>query len=542
MDIRAIKTTPYLDQVTGTSGLRKKVSVFKQENYLENFIQSIFDVLDGFEGKTIVIGGDGRYFSPKAIQSILRIAVANQFGRIVIGQNGILSTPAASHLIVKKKAFGGIILSASHNPGGPDGDFGVKFDVENGGGAPESLTQKIVARTREIDRYWMAEMPDVDLSQIREQTFGATVIEVVDSVADYVAYMQEIFDFDLIRGLFQKGFTMRFDAMNAVTGPYAHRIFEECLGAPAGTVVNGVPMPDFGGLHPEPNLKHAKALVDFMYADDAADLGAASDGDGDRYMILGKSFFVTPSDSLAVMLQYMNDISFYKGRVTGVARSMPTAFAVDEVCRELNVPVYATPTGWKYFGSLLDAGKIALCGEESFGAGSFHLNEKDGIWAVLFWLQMLAITGKSVQELVEAMWTKYGRIFATVHNYENIEKAQGDALMADLEERLPSLVGQTFGKYTVEKAYRFDYVDPVTGDEAKAQGLCVEFAGARVIVRLSGTGSAGATVRVYINERTTDSALMSAETQTALADLIAVGMEIIRAKHFTGMDKANAIT
>ncbi len=542
MDIHAVKTVPYLDQVTGTSGLRKKVSVFKQENYLENFIQSIFDVLEGFEGKTLVLGGDGRYFSPKAVQSILRIAVANQFGRIVVGQNGILSTPAASHLIVKKQAVGGIILSASHNPGGPDGDFGVKFDVETGGGAPETLTQKIVERTRSIDRYWMADMPDVDLSETGEQTFGNTVVEVVDSVADYVDYMQRIFDFDLIKGLFAGGFRMRFDAMNAVTGPYAHRIFEELLGAPVGTVVNGTPLPDFGGLHPEPNLKYAKPLVDYMYSDEAADFGAASDGDGDRYMVLGKSFFVTPSDSMAVMLQYMNDIAFYKGHVTGAARSMPTAFAVDEVCRDLGLPVYATPTGWKFFGSLLEAGKIALCGEESFGAGSFHLNEKDGIWAVLFWLQMMAMTGKTAQELVEAMWTKYGRIFAAAHNFENIEKAQGDALMADLEERLPSLVGQTFGAYTVQKAYRFDYVDPVTGDEAKAQGLCVEFDNARVVVRLSGTGSVGATVRMYLNERTTDVNRIHVDAQTALADLIAVGMEIARTKHFTGMDKANAIT
>lgn len=542
MDICTVKTEPFSDQICGTSGLRKKVSVFKQKNYLENFVQSLFNSLDGFEGKALVIGGDGRYFNARAIQSIIRIAVANQFGRLIIGQNGILSTPAASHLIVKREAFGGIILSASHNPGGPNGDFGIKFDTAQGAPAPQSLTDKISEKSKTIDHYWTCDMPNIDLSVIGEQTIGSTVIEIVDSIDDYAEYMQTIFDFDVIRGLFKKGFKMSYNAMNAVTGPYAKRIFEDLLGADSGTVINATPLPDFGGLHPEPNLTYAKTFVDMMYQDDAPDFGAASDGDGDRYMILGRQFFTSPADSLAIIAEYMDTIPFYQGRVYGVARSMPTANAVDYVAQAKNMPVYATPTGWKFFSSLLETHKIALCGEESFGTGSFHLSEKDGIWAVLCWLYIIATTGKSVQELNEELWQKYGRVYNSTQNYEGLEVEPTKEMLLSLEKRLPALVGETFDDLTITQTGLFNYTDPVTGEEATRQGYMICFDNARIFLRLSGTGSSGATLRVYYMKRETQAENMKQNAVDYLQSLADVAVEILHLEKYTGRNKPDVIT
>ncbi len=542
MNICTVKTEPFTDQNCGTSGLRKKVSVFKQENYLENFVQSLFDSLEGFEGKSLVIGGDGRYFNAHAIQSIIRIAVANQFGRLIIGQNGILSTPAASHLIVKRQAFGGIILSASHNPGGPNGDFGIKFDTAQGAPAPQSLTDKISAKSKVIDHYWTYDMPDVDLSEIGEQTVGTTIIEVVDSIDDYAAYMQEIFDFDKIRQLFASGFRMSYNAMNAVTGPYAKRIFEDLLGAEKGTVINGIPLPDFGGLHPEPNLTYAKDFVEKMYQSDAPDFGAASDGDGDRYMILGRQFFTSPADSLAIIAEYMDEIPYYHGKVYGVARSMPTSNAVDYVAQAKGMPVYATPTGWKFFSSLLETKKIALCGEESFGTGSSHLSEKDGIWAILCWLYIIALTGKSVQELNEELWQKYGRVYNSTQNYEGLETAQVKEMLDALEKRLPALVGETFNGRTITETGLFEYKDPVTGEEAHRQGYCIQFENARIFMRLSGTGSTGATLRVYYMQRETDKTALLQDAITYLEPLVKIATQITRLEEFTGRTEPDVRT
>ena len=542
MEIKTIKTQPYADQVCGTAGLRKKVSVYKQEHYLENFIQSIFNALTGFEGKTLVIGGDGRYFNAQAIQSIIRIAIANQFGRLIIGQNGILSTPAASHLIVKRNAFGGIILSASHNPGGPDGDFGIKYDTEKGAPAPQSLTDKITEKSKVIDHYWSCNIADVDLSVKGEYVYGDTVVEIVDSIDDYALYMQEIFDFKAIKKLFKDGFKMKYNAMNAVTGPYAVRIFEELLGAAPGTVVNGTPMPDFGGLHPEPNLTYAKDFVETMYQSDAPDLGAASDGDGDRYMILGKSFFVAPSDSLSIMSEYVEKIPFYAGKMYGVARSMPTANAVDYVLKEKGLPVYATPTGWKFFSSLLDAKKITLCGEESFGTGSFHLCEKDGIWAILFWLNMLAVTGKSVKQLNEELWQKYGRVYNSAQSYEGLEKAQVQQMLDDFEQKMMSLNDKTFGSFKVKNTGLFNYKDPVTGEQVNRQGYYVEFDGARIFMRLSGTGSSGATLRVYYMQYENREENLYQNAVEYLKPLVAVFKEITQITQYTGREDPDIVT
>lgn len=543
MDITAIKTEPYTDQTLGTSGLRKKVSVIKQQNYIENFVQSVFDCLENFEGKTLVIGGDGRYYNDRAIQAILKIAVANQFGRIIVGQNGILSTPASSHVIVKYGAVGGLILSASHNPGGPDGDFGIKFDNEHGAPAPQELTAKISARTRTIDHFWTVNLSDIDLSQIGEQTFGNTIIQVISSVDDYVAYMQEIFDFDKIKKLFDNGLTFIYDAMNAVTGPYAVRIFEEILGAEKGSVVHATPLPDFGGLHPEPNLTYAKHLVDLMYTENAPDFAAASDGDGDRYMILAPSFFLNPSDSLAILTQYLDTIPFYKGRLSGVARSMPTSFAVDTVATDKNLPLYQTPTGWKFFGSLLTAGKIALCGEESFGAGSFHLQEKDGIWAILAWLSILAETGKTVEQLTRELWQKYGRVFAMLQSYEGLDATDANTLMARLNAQLPTLPGTQILEETITEAFNFAYTDPITGEITQNQGICLLFGSdARIVFRLSGTGSSGATLRVYLNKRTTDPAHFNNAPADTLATLTEISRNISDLKKLTGRHTPTSIT
>lgn len=543
MDITTVQTTPYLDQKTGTSGLRKKVSVFRQPNYVENFVQSVLDSLEEIEGKTLVIGGDGRYFNDKAIQSILKMAIANQFGRIIVGQNGLLSTPATSHVIVKYGAIGGFILSASHNPGGPNGDFGIKYDNEHGGPASEEMMMRFYERTKTLDHYWTVKIPNIDLSQIGEQTFGNTVIQVISSVDDYTAYMQQIFDFSEIKALFQDGFKMVFDAMNAATGPYAVHIFEEILGAKKGSVIHATPLPDFGGLHPEPNLTHAHQLVELMYSKNAPDFAAASDGDGDRYMILGKSFFLNPSDSLALLTQYLDKIPFYHGKMTGVARSMPTSFAADSVAKSMGISLYQTPTGWKYFGNLLTAGKVALCGEESFGAGSFHLQEKDGIWAVLCWLTILAKTRKTVAQITQSMWRRHGRVFARLENYEDLEKSAGDALIQNLTDKIKTLTGTQVSGRTITQASVFNYTDPITGEVAKNQALCIELDDcARIVVRLSGTGSNGATLRVYLNEKVSDPALFNQEVGTVLASLSDISRDILEIKRLTGAEKPSMIT
>ena len=502
MDIFSVNTKPFLDQSFGTSGIRKKSEVFRQENYLENVIQSIFNSLDNFEGKTLVIGGDGRYGNNDAIQTIIKMAVANQFGHIIVGQNGLLSTPASSHMIVSRQAFGGIILSASHNPGGKNGDIGIKYDTEIGGSAQESLTKQFNQNTQQIDHYWMIHSDPIDLSRIGDYTIGSTLVEVVDSVSDYTDYMAEIFDFNAIRELFKSGFKITFDAMNAVTGPYAKYIFETVLGAEPGSVIRGEPLPDFGGIHPEPNLTYAKDLVDLAYSENAPDLCAASDGDGDRYMILGKSFFVNPADSLAILAENMEKIPFYKGRFYGVARSMPTGGAVDLVCQKMNKDCYQTPTGWKFFGSLLENQKISLCGEESFGAGSFHLMEKDGLWAVLFWLNLIAITKKSPEQLVRDMWKRYGRIYNKTFSYTTSSAEKANHLMDVLASKLPSLKGQNIEGLTVSNAQFFNYTDPVSKTQYMHQAILIDFDESdQVMVRLSGTVSSGACMKVYLHHK-----------------------------------------
>ena len=543
MDIKAIKTKPYMDQKTGTSGLRKKVKVYAQENYVENFVQSIFDSLEGFEGKTLILGGDGRYFSDHAIQVIMKMAIANQFGRIIVGQNGILSTPALSHLIVKKGAFGGLALTASHNPGGPDHDFGIKYNIANGAGAPDALTNKIIERTKVIDRYWMVDIPDIDLSRLGEQQIGSMTIEVIDPVDDYLEYMQQIFDFDLLKKLFASDFTFAYDAMNAVTGPYAKRIFEQTLGAKEGSVMNAKPLPDFGGLHPEPNLTYAKHVVDLAYSEKAPDFTAASDGDGDRYMILGKSFFLNPSDSLAIMARFLGRIPFYKGKMYGVARTMPTSTATDVVARAENLPLFETPTGFKYFGNLLDAKLISLCGEESFGSGSSHLREKDGLWAILVWLSIVAMTGKSVEQIMREHWEKYGRVYCSTHNYEELEADAANTMLQALNDKLTFLVGAEYAGLKVTQARIFNYEDPVTHEKVENQGYEIHFEGGRRFVcRLSGTGSVGATLRVYYSKEITDKKLLNENVQDMLSDVIAASKEILEIKKYVGRDNPSAIT
>ena len=507
----------YSEQSFGTYGIRKNSDVFSQENYLENIVQSIFDSLTGFEGQTLVIGGDGRYGNTKAIQTIIKMAVANQFGHIIVGQNGLLSTPATSHIIASKKAFGGILLTASHNPAGKNGDFGIKYNISNGAPAPESLTNRFVENMHKINHYWMIHADDIDLSTIGEQTLGSTIIEIIDPVAEYTHYMQQIFDFDAIRELFKSGFSITFDAMNAVTGPYAKHIFEEVLGAPKGSVVRGTPLADFGGIHPEPNLTYAKELVELAYSKKAPDLCAASDGDGDRYMILGKSFFVNPADSLAILAENMEKIPFYKGRFYGAARSMPTGGAVDLVCQKMKKDCYQTPTGWKFFGSLLENKKITLCGEESFGAGSFHVMEKDGLWAILCWLNILAITKKTPEQLIQNMWKRYGRIYNQSINYNTDSAEKAKHLMDSLSAKLISIPRQKIEGLTVSDASFFNYTDPVSQIQSTNQGILINFGPSdQAMIRLSGTVSSGATVKVYLHHKDKKSTLSTDEAITPL--------------------------
>ncbi|MGV7211481.1 alpha-D-glucose phosphate-specific phosphoglucomutase [Oxalobacteraceae bacterium A2-2] len=535
MTILTVSTTPFPGQKPGTSGLRKKVTVFQQPHYLENFVQSVFDTLGDASGKTLVVGGDGRYHNRTAIQTILRMAAAHGYARVLVGQGGILSTPAVSAVIRKHGADGGIVLSASHNPGGPDGDFGIKYNITNGGPAPESVTDAVFKRTESISQYRISDAAEIDLQRLGSTTIEQTEVVVIDSVADYAELMQQLFDFDAIRALFARGFTMRFDGMGAVSGPYAKAIIEGLLGAPAGTVINGVPLEDFGGHHPDPNPVNAAELIALMAADDAPDFGAASDGDGDRNMIVGRRFDVTPSDSLAILAANATVAPGYKNGLRGIARSMPTSQAADRVAEALGIPAFETPTGWKFFGNLLDAGRATLCGEESYGTGSSHIREKDGLWAVLFWLNLLAVSGKSVQEIVTEHWARFGRNYYSRHDYEAVDAHAANELMASLRIKLATLAGTNLGNYTVDFADDFAYTDPVDGSVAKQQGIRIVMTdGSRVVFRLSGTGTEGATLRVYLERYEADPTQHHLPTQQALSALILIAEQVGGISGWTG--------
>jgi phosphoglucomutase len=543
MNINILETTPFNDQRPGTSGLRKKVTVFQQPPYLHNFVQAIFDTQTDLKGGTLVLGGDGRYYNREAVQIIIKMAAANGIARVLVGQGGLLSTPAASAVIRKYQTQGGIILSASHNPGGPDGDFGIKFNTPNGGPAAEGVTEAIFERTRSINEYRIMGLPDIDIDHLTEHTLGKMRVEVIDPVADYAALMEQLFDFEAIRALIAGGFRLRFDAMHAITGPYAREILEQQLGAPAGSVINGEPKQDFGGGHPDPNLTYAEELVAEMFSASAPDFGAASDGDGDRNMILGTNFFVTPSDSLAVIAANAELIPGYKGRLNGVARSMPTSGAVDRVAAKLGIACYETPTGWKFFGNLLDAGKIVFCGEESFGTGSDHVREKDGLWAVLAWLNILAARKESVEAIMQHHWADYGRNYYTRHDYEGVDSNAAQELMTHVEGQLSGLVGQQFADYTVSYADNFAYSDPIDGSESRKQGLRIGFDdGSRIIFRLSGTGTEGATIRIYIERYEAAPDALLGETQSMLAGLIAIAANMSKLKEYTGRGVPTVIT
>ena len=527
MNVRTVPTTPIEGQRPGTSGLRKKTAVFMQPGYLENFVQSVFDAVGGLRGRTLTVGGDGRFFNEQAIQTILAIAAANGAARVLVGRNGLLSTPAASAVIRERGTDGGLILTASHNPAGADGDFGIKYNIPAGGPAPESVTDAIYRRSLEIGEYRILDADDVDLSTTGVRSLGATTAEVIDPVAVHAEILRSLFDFDAIRGLFASGFATRFDAMHAVTGPYAKAILEDELGAPPGTVLNGEPLPDFGGGHPDPNPSRARTLVDLMMSPEAPDFAAASDGDGDRNMILGRGTYVTPSDSLAVLAANATLAPGYAGGLGGIARSMPTSRAADRVAAKLGIGAFETPTGWKFFGTLLDAGLATLCGEESAGTGSNHVREKDGLWAVLLWLNILARRGESVREILTAHWAEYGRDYYSRHDYEGVDKAAAEGLMADLRRRLPELPGRRYSALTVADADDFFYRDPVDGSSASGQGLRIFFEeNARAVFRLSGTGTVGATLRVYLERYEEGSGELDLDPQEALATVIAAAAEI----------------
>ena len=549
MTLRIVQTRPFPDQRPGTSGLRKKVTVFQQPHYLENFVQAVFDVQPTLTGGTLVIGGDGRYYNQTAIQIILRIAAANGVKRALVGQQGILSTPAVSCLIRKHSAAGGIILSASHNPGGEDGDFGIKFNSDNGGPAPEKITEAIYARTKTIEIYrtWEDPRPGalVDLGIVGGSTLGTMAVEVIDPVADYAALMESLFDFEAIGQWMQdRAFRMCFDAMHAVTGPYARSIFENRLGAPAGTVINGEPRPDFGGGHPDPNLTHAAELVAIMNGADAPHFGAASDGDGDRNMILGQHFFVNPSDSLAIIAAHAHCAPGYRNGLAGIARSMPTSAAADRVAAQLGIPCYETPTGWKFFGNLMDAGKVTLCGEESFGTGSNHVREKDGLWAVLFWLNLLATQrNQGVEDLVLHHWRRFGRNVHSRHDYEGIDSNAAQSLMTHLRASLRRLPEQSYGARRIVRCDDFCYTDPIDGSVSAGGGIRILFEDdARIIYRLSGTGTEGATLRIYLEAYEPDPARQAQDAQHRLAPLIQIAENIANLRGYTGRDQPDIIT
>lgn len=543
MTIQTIATRPFAGQRPGTSGLRKKVGEFQQPGYLENFVEAIFVTLGGCAGKTLVLGGDGRYFNRPAIQAILRMAAAHAVGRVLVGRGGILSTPAVSCVIRKRGAYGGIVLSASHNPGGPDGDFGIKYNIGNGGPAPEKFTEAIFANTLALDAYHTSDAADIDLDRIGTTRIEQMEVEVIDPVADYAALMEGLFDFDAIRALFKRGFTMRFDGMHAVSGPYAKAIIEGMLGAPEGTVVNCVPREDFGGHHPDPNPVNAAELIALMNGPDAPDFGAASDGDGDRNMIVGRGLAVTPSDSLAIIAANADVAPGYRGGIKGIARSMPTSTAADRVAEALGIPCFETPTGWKYFGNLMDAGLVTLCGEESYGTGSNHIREKDGVWAVLFWLNMLAATGKTVDQLVRGHWARFGRNYYSRHDYEAVDAAVADRMMVELRARVAGLAGQQLGSYHVALADEFSYTDPVDQSVSTRQGVRIIMSdGSRIVFRLSGTGTEGATVRLYLERHEADPSRHGLDTQQALAELAAIAEQVSELKRRTGRDRPSVIT
>ncbi|AFJ03787.1 phosphoglucomutase [Methylophaga frappieri] len=544
MTVVQVATQPFSDQRPGTSGLRKKVRQFQKPHYLENFVQSMFDALGDISGKTLILGGDGRYYNDTAIQTIVKMAAANDVGKLIIGQNGLLSTPAASCVIRKTHSFGGIILSASHNPAGADGDFGIKFNVANGGPAPEKITETMYQRSLEITQYQISQTPDIELGLIGEQTVGNLQIEIIDPVIDYADLMASLFDFSAIRALLTQGqFRMRFDAMHAITGPYATEILENRLGAPTGTVMNAIPSPDFAGGHPDPNLTYAEDLVNIMFGEDAPDFGGASDGDGDRNMILGKHCFVTPSDSLAIIAANSHLIPAYQSGLKGIARSMPTSQAPDQVARKHQIPLYETPTGWKFFGNLLDAGLATLCGEESFGTGSDHIREKDGLWAVLCWLNIIAARQQSVDTIMTAHWQEFGRHYYSRHDYEAIPTEKAEKLMSQLNDSLFKLPGKICGDRTIRYADNFSYHDPVDQSDTEKQGIRIGFDdGARIIFRLSGTGTDGATLRVYLEQYADDSSQLAFETQTALADLIKLADKLAHIRELTGRNEPTVIT
>ena len=543
MSVRTVSTTPFTDQKPGTSGLRKKVPAFQKPNYLENFVQSIFDSISAPAGSTLTVGGDGRYYNREAIQIILKMAAANGFVRVLVGQGGILSTPAASCVIRKYQTFGGIVLSASHNPGGPDGDFGIKYNIGNGGPAPEKVTEAIFARSKEIGAYRILDATDVALDVIGESRLGDMVVQVIDPVSDYAELMESLFDFGAIRMLLASGFRLKFDAMHAVTGPYATEIIEKRLGAPAGSVMNAVPLPDFGQGHPDPNLTYAHELVEIVYGDHAPDFGAASDGDGDRNMILGQRFFVTPSDSLAVLAANATLAPGYKQGLAGIARSMPTSAAADRVAQTLGIPCYETPTGWKFFGNLMDAGKVTLCGEESFGTGSDHVREKDGLWAVLFWLNVVAVRKQSVETIVRAHWAKFGRNVYSRHDYEGLPTEAAFALMKHVHESFAALTGAQLGNYKVLFCDDFSYTDPIDGSVSTGQGVRIGFTdGSRIVLRLSGTGTEGATLRIYLEAYEPDVAKHHLDAQVALAELIGIALQVTQLRDRTGRTEPTVIT
>jgi phosphoglucomutase len=543
MPMQNVRTTPIDGQKPGTSGLRKKTAVFRRPHFLENYVQAIFDGIGGVAGKTLVIGGDGRFFNDSAIQIILRMASANNAAKCIVGQGGILSTPAASHLIRLRKADGGLILSASHNPGGPDADFGLKYNGPNGGPASEAVTDKIYERTKTLDLYQITAADDVDLGSLGEQSLEGMTVEIVDPVADYAALMQTIVDFDKIRALFAGGFTMCFDAMHAVTGPYAHAILEGMLGAPEGTVINGIPSPDFGKGHPDPNPIWAKTLMDKMYSADGPDFGAASDGDGDRNMIVGRKAYVTPSDSLALLTAKAHLAPAYRGGLAGVARSMPTSRAVDRVAESLGIDCFETPTGWKFFGNLLDAGKVTLCGEESAGTGSDHVREKDGLWAVLLWLNILAETGQSVSDLMADLWKAHGRCYYSRYDYEDVDSDKANTMMDGLRAKLATLAGTRIGGMTVETADEFAYLDPVDGSKSAGQGIRISFeGGGRAVFRLSGTGTQGATIRLYLEQLVTDPDRLQDDPEEVLSAVRDAALGVSDLQALTGRDAPDVIT
>jgi phosphoglucomutase len=544
MQIKTQATTPFDGQKPGTSGLRKKVTVFQQENYLENFVQSVFNSLQDFQGKSLVLGGDGRFFNREAIQIIIKMAAANGFSELIIGQGGLLSTPAVSNLIRINKAFGGLVLSASHNPGGPDEDFGIKYNVSNGGPAPEKITDALYENTKTITEYKMADIADINLDNMGQQKIDDLIITIIDPVSDYAELMAKIFDFDLLKSSISSGYiTLCFDAMHAITGPYAKHILEDVLGAPKGTVINGIPLEDFGGGHPDPNMAHAKELTATMFGDNPPTFGAASDGDGDRNMVMGAHIFVTPSDSLAIMAANAQVIPAYADGIAGVARSMPTSQAVDRVAKKLGLPCFETPTGWKFFGNLLDDGQITLCGEESFGSGSNHVREKDGLWAVLFWLNLVAKKRQSVEDIVFDHWQQFGRDIYCRHDYEAVDTEIANDIFDHLRDQLPALAGQTFGDYKIDYADEFSYTDPVDHSVSANQGIRIGFTnGSRIIFRLSGTGTVGATLRIYLEKYEADSSQHQQDAQEALAFLIDLAEEFCEVKKRTGRTEPTVIT